>query len=129
MKQQTAQIAILAQALVGAVLTIKRGDEEQTLKVGHDAVHHLQPGDEVTIKVASDERWLEHQRRVEEQASAQAQVRDDVDHSAKAGKGQTLAEGLAQAAEDGPADPGTPAGTTVQTGATRRTTTRGSSQA
>jgi len=149
MKQQTAQIRILAQALVGALVTIKRGSEEIQLPDGHDALQHLKPGDEVTIKVASDDRWVERQKRNDEAAQAKAAQRDDVDHTADLDKaarddiaanpqagpdlsgeaGMTLAEGQAAADADAPADPGTGAGAvTSTTGATTRRSTRGSTQ-
>ncbi len=140
MKQQTAQIRILAQALVGALVTIKRGDDEAKLPDGHDNLLTLRPGDEVTIKIASDERWVERETKNEAAAKAKASQTDDVVHREKGANpqagadlsgdaGMTLAEGQAAAAADEPADPGTGAGAvTSTTGATTRRSTRGSSQ-
>lgn len=152
MKQQTAQIRILAQALVGALVTIKRGDDEAKLPDGHDNLLTLRPGDEVTIKIASDERWVEREAKNEAAAKAKAAQTDDVVHRDKgtdldaaaradiaanpqAGPdlsgeaGMTLDQGKAQADAADPADPGAGAGAvTSTTGATTRRSTRGSSQ-
>lgn len=151
MKQQTAQIAILAQALVGTVAHVTRdGHDPLVIEPGSDNALNLAPGDKVTIVIGSDDRWLERQKKANEAAQAKAAQRDDVDHgltdldkaarddiaaNPKAGAdlsgdaGMTLAEGQAAAAADEPADPGTGAGAvTSTTGATTRRSTRGSSQ-
>lgn len=150
MKQQTAQIAILAQALVGTVAHVTRdGHDPLVIEPGSDNALNLAPGDKVTIVIGSDDRWVERQKKADEAAQAKAAQRDDVDHATdldkaarediarnpKAGPdlsgdaGMTLAEGQAAGAADEPADPGTGAGAvTSTTGATTRRSTRGSSQ-
>jgi hypothetical protein len=151
MKQQIARLAILAHALTGVTATISRPGAEQPMDVlaGSDNEIHLLPGDEVTIKVASDDRWVEKQKKADEAAQAKATQRDDVDHTTDLDKaarkgiaanpqagpdlsgdaGMTLDEGKAQAAAADPADPGTaPGAVTSTTGATTRRSTRGSTQ-
>lgn len=147
MKTQTAHLQILALALTGALVEVTRGESKISLVAGSDTAFHLQPGDELTIKVASDERWLERRTKADEEAKAKATQRDDVDHGKltdldaqaraeidarpEAGPdlsgaaGQTLAEGLEQAEAADPADPGTaPGAVTRTTGATTRRSTR-----
>ncbi len=122
MKPQLARIAILAHALTGVTATITRpgGGEPIDVLADSDNELHLQPGDQITIKVASDDAWLKRQQEIDDQQAKAAAVRDDVDHTEK---GQTLEEGLAQAAEDAPTDAGTGTGdVTATTGATTRRT-------
>ena len=151
MKQQIARLAILAHALTGVTATITRPGAEQPMDVlpGSDNEIHLLPGDEIVIKVASDERWVERQKQADAKAAEKASARDDVDHTADLDKaarddiaanpqagpdlsgdaGMTLDEGKAQAAAADPADPGTaPGAVTSTTGATTRRSTRGSTQ-
>jgi hypothetical protein len=71
MKPQSATITILAQALAGTLVTIHRaGKEAVPLHAGHDALHHLKPGDRITIDVQSDETWVQRQRDLEERSNA-----------------------------------------------------------
>ena len=102
MQRQTAQIAILAHALIGTLITVKRGDKETELIAGQDAMQHLQPGDEVTIKVASDDRWVERQKNAEAKAAEKANARDDVDHSAKPEPTAAGSDSAVEASGDAP---------------------------
>lgn len=134
MKQQTAQITILASALVGALVTIQReGAEPQQLLAGHDALQHLKPGDKVTIEVASDERWVEAQKQAEAKA-AEAAKPDDVDHGKLADLDKAARDDIAANPAAGPDLSGkadvepSPGNVTSDTGATRtRSTGKGAS--
>lgn len=129
MKHQHARIAILVHALTGVTATVTGADgKEIPIGDASDNELNLAPGQEVTIKVASDDRWVERQAQVEAQKKAQAAQRDDVDHR-DADKGQTLEEGLAADQADAPADPGTAPGVVTETtGATTRRSTRGATR-
>lgn len=81
MQRQSANILIQALALVGVTATIEQaGAEPRELGNGRDNSLHLEPGTSITLRITSDDRWLEAQQRAaDQQAGAQ---RDDVDHTA-----------------------------------------------
>lgn len=106
MQQQTAVLTLLAGALVGTSLVIARkGFDDVPLEAGHDALHNLKPGDEITIRVVSDEGWVERQRQAEERTRLEAQQADQDKAAAAFDASKPLTDLDAQAAADIAANP------------------------
>jgi hypothetical protein len=100
MKPQTAQVSILAAALVGTLLVIEReGQEPERIRASEGNLYHLKPGDTFTVRVESDQAWVDAQERAEQadqaareasKAQAETQTADDSTRT-----GMTLDQGLA----------------------------------
>lgn len=58
---QSAQVVLLAQALVGSLVVVTDRRGESQLIAGHTATINLKPGDKIVLEVVSDERWLQAQ--------------------------------------------------------------------
>lgn len=100
MSTKTAIVVVRPHALTGARLVIERkGYATQDTAVDHEATHHLVPGQEITIRCLAiegdDQRSALDPLQAQRDADAAAQA-----HAQEAG--QTLAEGLDQARQDGP---------------------------
>lgn len=120
MSRTTAVSISALAAAAGLITTIRReGYPEQEISPGADHVHHLQPGQSLTIRAAE---------RFEQPAEARVSIEDPTGALAAAAGGQTLEEGLKQDhGSNPPADPplASGAGTSVtDNGATTSRTTR-----
>ena len=135
MDTQQSKLLLTHQAALGVLLLItdNRG-REVPLAATHDHLAHLKPGDTLTITATADERWEARPREIAEEEKRKSNPTDlDAkaagDIASRPDLGQDLSQaGVSantdgqEAAADSASIAGLPGATTVDEGATTRTT-------